>query len=421
MVVFILFIAFVPVSQTALELWRGERVQFTDVFGAPPTSASLREYERTLEANSWVQQRARPLTRRALFEVFREMGGEAVPGRNGWLFYRPDIRYLVEPDRPESDGPGRWARPKPVPSRRDGVLAAVVSFNEQLRKRGIELVVVPVPGKPAIYPEHLTRRARGGVGGVASPTEPLLAELARRGVTAVDLFRRFHDERRTETERPLYLRHDTHWTPFGAQIAAEAVAETLRKRGWVPSPNVEFQVATVPVLRWGDVAAMTQLPELRERFGPEEVTCLQVRHPVSGLMVPGMSDRPGTYRAAGGQAKVLLLGDSFSRVYQYLEPRSLGKLEPGPAGDAIGTVDRRVTRALLPGSAGFPALLARALRAPVDTIVSDGGAATEVRQRLSTNPEILEGKQVVVWQFVERDLALGAAGWEDVPLPRRLD
>lgn len=48
-------------------------------------------------------------------------------------------------------------------------------------------------------------------------------------------------------------------------------------------------------------------------------------------------------------------------------------------------------------------------------------ASTDVRRKPSTNPEILEGKKVVVWEFVERDIALGRQGWEDVPLPAKLD
>ena len=44
----------------------------------------------------------------------------------------------------------------------------------------------------------------------------------------------------------------------------------------------------------------------------------------------------------------------------------------------------------------------------------------EVRLELDGLVEILEGKRVVVWEFVERDIALGAEGWEEVPLPRRL-
>ena len=110
------------------------------------------------------------------------------------------------------------------------------------------------------------------------------------------------------------------------------------------------------------------------------------------------------------EPSVLLLGDSFSRIYQTAEPQSLGRtLEPAaePAGP----------KCLLPGSAGFPSLLAEALRAPVDYVLADGGAATDVRRKLSVYGEILEGKKVVIWEFTERDVGLGRRGWEDVPLP----
>jgi hypothetical protein len=115
---------------------------------------------------------------------------------------------------------------------------------------------------------------------------------------------------------------------------------------------------------------------------------------------------------------VLLLGDSFSRVYQYAEPQSLGERLESGEGDLPREPDPAVAARLFPGSAGLASHLARVLGAPVDAIVSDGGATTDVRRRLSVNPEILEGKRVVVWEFVERDLALGE--WEAVPLPRWL-
>src|SRR5690606_17698621 len=113
------------------------------------------------------------------------------------------------------------------------------------------------------------------------------------------------------------------------------------------------------------------------------------------------------------------------RIYQFAEPASLGEpadpaREPAsnPRPDEGQTADAATAkRRLLPGSAGFPSLLAEALGAAVDYIVSDGGAATDVRLRLSVNPEILERKRVVVWEFAERDVALGRNGWRDVPLP----
>jgi len=141
-------------------------------------------------------------------------------------------------------------------------------------------------------------------------------------------------------------------------------------------------------------------------------------------MVPHPGAPSGTYsndhlKDTPLESSVLVLGDSFCRIYQTREPRSLGRLAgqvPGtrPAGKRAA---RRGTSRLLPGSAGFCSLLARSLRAPVDYVIDDGGAATAVRQKLSTNAEILENKKVAVWEFAERELSLGREGWRDVPLP----
>ncbi len=164
---------------------------------------------------------------------------------------------------------------------------------------------------------------------------------------------------------------------------------------------------------------MMQIPGLAEEFTPEIVDCEQVADPAFGPLVPTGSDRPGTYRYPGQKATVLVLGDSFTRIYQYPEPPSLGELtstNPIPNAAAKPTSQR-----FLPGSAGFVSHLMLALKSPVDAIYSDGGAATDVRRKLSTNPEILEGKKVVVWEFVERDIALGQQGWQPVPLPAKLD
>jgi hypothetical protein len=86
---------------------------------------------------------------------------------------------------------------------------------------------------------------------------------------------------------------------------------------------------------------------------------------------------------------VLVLGDSFLRIYQQDEP----------------------------GGAGFIAHLARELKQPLTSVVNDGGASTLVRQELHRRPALLQNKRVVVWEFVERDIRLGTEGWQQVPLP----
>jgi hypothetical protein len=423
LVIFFLAVVFsVPIAQTSLELFRGERVQFTDAFMSRPKAANLRQYEKTLEEKSWFQQQLRPHVQGMYFEWLNETGAKAMLGLDGWLFYRPDVRYLLEPDRTETDNSGSaWVRPSDGWTRRDSVLKAILQYHALLKERGIELLVVPVPGKPAIYPDKATSRLAAANAGIPSPTDELLKALERQGVATVDLFKLFREQRKPgfTNNTGLYLARDTHWTPAGAQLAAQCVARKLLEMGWVKEGNKEFKTRRITVKRNGDILDMMQIPGALRRFPAEAVECEQVIDPVLGMMVPSPSDRPGAYKYPTQPSTLLVLGDSFCRIYQLPEPKSLGEISVG-ATEEMAKKDEASTRKLLPGSAGFLAHLALAMKSPVDSIVSDGGASTDVRKRLSMNPEILEGKKVVIWEFIERDVQSGRDGWELVALPRNL-
>ena len=105
-------------------------------------------------------------------------------------------------------------------------------------------------------------------------------------------------------------------------------------------------------------------------------------------MIRDQTGQPFEDQADSG---VLVLGDSFLRIYQQDEP----------------------------GSAGFIAHLAKELKQPLASLVSDGGASTLVRQELYRRGGLLKNKRVVVWEFVERDIHLGTEGWQPVPLPEQ--
>lgn len=423
---FLLAIGSVPLTQTALEVARGGRVLVTDVFRTRPTAAHLRQFEDALEKSSWIQQRGRPLIQEFLFATLRNPGSQIVLGSADWLFYRPDVRYLIEPDLPDAAPvDSRWIEPGAGRTRQANVARTIVRFRDQLRERGIDLVVMPVPGKPAVYPDRFRPRSAGPPPALESPTRQLLDALEREGVPAVDLLAMFQAARgsggSSDAAPPLYLERDTHWTPAGARLAARAAAQRLRELGAAPAASRQFQTDQATVQRWGDLLDLMPVRGIRDACEPETVVAEQVRDADLGLLVPSASDRPGTCRFPGQSATVLVLGDSFCRIYQYAEPASLDarpSIGPARAGHAGS---ERGRRPLLPGSAGFISHLALALGAPVDAIVSDGGASTDVRRRLSTDREILEGKRVVIWEFVERDIARGQAGWEDVPLPAPLD
>jgi hypothetical protein len=416
----------VPAAQIALELRRGQRVQFTDLFRQVPTPVNLRRYENALETQSWVRQEVRPAMQRVLFQCLRDTGAKALLGAHGWVFYRPGVRYLVEGDRPGTAAAGSlWVEPADHGGRRRAAVRAIIEYRDRLQERGIELLVVPVPEKSSVYPDLLTRRANPQT--FRSPTEEFLEKLRQAGVEVVDLFALFRQARssadRPTTEGAYYLTCDTHWTPDGARLAAGAVADRIRQRGWLPKFPRKYQVNRVGVRRRGDVVEMMQVPGLQTYFPAQAVVCSQLVDKIPGLLVPKAGDPEGTFanshlKDTPLEPTLLLLGDSFSRIYQLPEPQSLGEMSsPAAANSRASGRGAMSTKRLLPGSAGFPSLLAEILQSPVDYIVSDGGAATEVRQRLSTNGEILENKRVVVWEFTERDVGAGREGWQSVPLP----
>lgn len=367
---FLGIIASVPLVQTAIEIRRGEWPRALEVFRRKPSVANLRAYEQNLEDASWASRQARPTIQFAQFEWLGDGGEKALVGLDGWLFYRPGLDYLVGQPEP-AQAPGGTNDPLP----------AILSFRDGLAARGIRLLIMPAPNKESIYPDKLTRRAPRLRGVLAPQTQDLLGRLKAAQVEVIDLFSAFAEARRNEgapAVAPLYLAQDTHWSPAGIDLAAKVVAQRLLERDWVRLGTADFEGKPARVQRLGDVLRMLQVPEIERRATPETVPCVQVLR----------RDRNQPYQD-DPNSEVLVLGDSFLRIYQQDEP----------------------------GAAGFVAHLARELGQPLTSLVNDGGASTLVRQELCRRPALLKNKKVVVWEFVERDIRLGTEGWQIVPLP----
>jgi hypothetical protein len=360
--IFIAPILAIFLADTGTRLADGRYPVWTEFFSDLPTKPALRRTEKRIEEDSWLYRVVRPRTQAVLFETLGQAGADTVVGKNGWFFYRPEIRYLTEPLPPTSGESGT-----------DDPIRAIVSFRDQLAAHGIRLLVVPVPVKASIYPEFLSERASGRGAEVSASSSAFKRRLRDAGVDLVDLMAAFRDR----DGAPLYLKTDTHWTPEGAALGAGTTADWLLSRRWIEAGPTSYGLRARPVSRLGDLVAMARSPQLDENVPADNVIGQQV---VQGNG-KAYSDEPAS--------PVLVLGDSFLRIYQR---------------DA-------------PGAAGFIAHLALRLRCPLDSIVSDGGASTLVRQELSGRPGSLAGKRVVIWEFVERDYRFGTEGWRDIRLP----
>jgi len=335
------------------------------------------QFEQSLEKESVLTHRLLPRFQ-CLATKYLGLGNEKVIlGRSNWLYYRPDIEYLTGGAFPVALGArlgGKIARAAdPIP--------ALKAFHDDLSKRGITLLLVPVPVKPMIEPEYLSMTPCGEARGLQNPSyATFVQDLRSEGVEVMDLTSLLLN-RKYSNGRPQYLHRDTHWTPD----AMEAVAESLAKRvsGLFPE---DFQHSSLPasempvtVRNAGDLVGMLDLPKTSSLFPEEEV----------GIRPRQGSD--GGHWTPDPSSPILLLGDSFARIY------SAADLHWGR-------------------DAGLAERLSEHLGHDIDVLAINAGGSSSVRQSLARSIGRLDGKKVLLYEFSMRELAGG--DWKLIPLPR---
>jgi alginate O-acetyltransferase complex protein AlgJ len=340
----------------------------------------LSDFERALEDESLIARSLRPPAQ-ALITAWLGAGNERVyPGRERWLFYRPDVEYLtgrafLEPAqlaRRVREAPVSAAPPEPDP------LPAILRFNQDLRARGITLILMPTPQKPGVHPDKLASAYGAAPPTLKNPSfETFVGRLDQEGVLVFEPTDSFSTVGR---DAPRYLETDTHWRPEAMKTVAEELSRFIAARVSLPGVGAPgFRVERVDVSNVGDTARMLDLPDDVTLFPPETVAISRVLQRDGSLWRPART------------ADVLVLGDSFSNIYT-LESMGWGT------------------------SAGFVEQLSYALSRPVDRLVQNDEGAFATRAMLQRDVRRLEGKRVVVYQFAERELAFG--DWKLLGLPQ---
>ncbi len=334
----------------------------------------LREFEGSLEDASELAGSVRPRTLDFLLRRGGAGSEEAYVGRDAWLYYRPDVDALVM--RPTGQG---------------GAAPAIARLAADLAERGIRLVVMPVPSKAAIHPEHLSASRTS----FSRPIEPAVAARLAEDVKALwdatgkpdaSLAPMVFDpsgllwESKQSTGRTQFLRTDSHWTPQ----AMEAVASALARIVGQPSAADHAALAAnepVEIEAAGDTALMLDLPGDSTFLAKEKVAISRV---LSREGEPWQPDR---------SSPVLLLGDSYTNIFSKAD---------------LGWGD----------SAGLAEHSSRYLGFSVDRLSRNDAGARSAREMLAAearkNPGWLEGKKVVVWELAMREVVNG--DWTDVPL-----
>jgi len=303
-------------------------------------------------------------------------------GREGWVLVNGELEYLgagsfVGDRAPAANptAPPEYADPTP----------AILDFHRQLAERGINLIVVPIPVRPAIYPEAVLGSERfadrKAIPNLDSPLRELISRLREQGVQVIDLAPRFLKARRNTKRGPLYLFSETHWTPYGVSLAARAVADELKDKPWYGGvPKLELSQRWVEKTWTGGAyralekaTGVAHDPDpvqarriiIKTASGPER---LEMRHPNSPVVV---------------------MGDSNTIWWKRFQ-------------------------------SSLPHQLAFELGFPVDVLSTKGGGANETRINLvrhaRSEPTYLESKRVVIWCFSARAFTNTREGWIPIPL-----
>jgi hypothetical protein len=319
----------------------------------------MRNFETSLEDSSALVEAVRPATLDALLRFGGAGSEEAYVGRDGWLFYRPDVDALLQP-----------------PAKLGAAAQGLAAFAADLAEQGIRLVFVATPGKASIHPEKIARGAgdaplmpAGWDGFAGLLADAWKKEAAARGLSEqpapviIDPSKVLR-EQALASGQPQYLVNDSHWSPAGMELVAAAIAGELGSEATSEPPAATNEINAV-----GDTARMLKLPAGSPILQKQRVMTAPVKE-----------------WAPDRNAPVLLLGDSYTNIYS---SEDLG----------WGT------------QAGLAERVSHRLGAPVDRLSRNDAGALEARRMLAAeaaqDPDWLEGKDVLVWQLSLREVVGG--------------
>jgi alginate O-acetyltransferase complex protein AlgJ len=299
----------------------------------------------------------------------------AVPGADAnWRFLVNELKHLQHGDIATAD----LAK---INVEGTDPLPAIVKYNDELKALGVELLLVPVPPKAAIYPEKLAA-------GATMDSAPSLAgfqkKLTDAGVAVLDLEAAFKKAKTEKPDAQLYCATDSHWSPHGAQLAAALIAEKYKSR---------------PELIEHQLRDLVKLKESTLEFHGDLLTDAdKAAMPVEKLPVvkAGVASDPNGTEVeiveSADYSPVMVIGDSHCQVFR--------------RGGNMHTT-----------SAGFIDHLVVDLSAPVHEISTQAsggeGPRIEIARATVKNPDFWAKKKIVVWLFTAREFTQGR--WKILP------
>ncbi|PSS56550.1 alginate O-acetyltransferase [Pseudomonas sp. BBP2017] len=281
------------------------------------------------------------------FKLFNEGRPGVVLGREHWLFSDEEFKPVANSDQFEQEN-----------------LALIRGVRDTLQQRGVQLVLAIVPAKARLYSEYLGEQTPASLH--ADLYSEFHAQARQAGVFAPDLLTPLQS---AKARGQVFLRTDTHWTPLGAEVAAQHLAEAVSRQNLLngePQQFITEQRQSAPYK--GDLTNFLPLDPLFSNLLPPPDT-LQKR-----------STRPTDSHADSGDAlfadkqiPVALIGTSYSA---------------NPNWNFLGA-------------------LQQALRSDVVNYAEDGhGPLLPMLKYLQSDAFKGSTPQVLIWEFPERYLPM---------------
>lgn len=289
-----------------------------------------------------------------------------VMGPRGWLFYGQGVEHVIGPpfldpgvlQGARSQTSSRFADPR----------TTIVNTFLQFRKRGIELILLPVPDKATVYAEELWPGDPNRKPGIQNASfEAWKNEMKAAGIRVFDPTELLL--RAKQKGIATFSATDTHWTPRAIQLSAWGLASVIRAEHYLPPlPRPKYRLNTIQIHAPTDLVEMGGEALKKKKFVPAQLPMRSVRKANGRIMQPTIN------------SDVLVLGDSCAGSY-------------------------RVYGSDLASQLSFE------LGRPVDAVTKSNGGSWGARYRLrelmEKGEDHLAGKKLVIWEFVARDLSSG--------------
>lgn len=277
----------------------------------------------------------------------------------GMLWFRRNANYLLA-DKIS----GQNSLHNPLPR--------LLELKKYLDSENIQLLVVPIPVKEEIYADKLVPGTPADRCVNVNGRE-FIREMLTAGIDVLDLYPALMAARAgDEPPHYSYQRYDTHWALPGMLAALEQLAARVTQYSWYASSGAQpgsLQMQETLTVREGDLVA--HLPDAEKpKFAADTLAAMKV--------FKGSEPYKG-----GKNAPILLMGDSFTGVFESVDQKSGG-----------------------PGS-----LLAYATGLDVQVVTSWGGGPG-VYHRMMKMKKDMQSKRLVIYMMTARDFWQSPMEWD---------